>query len=127
ITMAQQYDTAFLGLMHLSKDSDTLGRRLEGMARAILKLHKPDPGQPDRRKLIVTGNFREPPPLGVTLRDGGCDFDSTPPEEPARNPGGRPLKERDEARQFIRDALVKQNDLKATSLLSEWMKSGKGS
>jgi hypothetical protein len=79
ITIAQDHDTTFLGLMHLSKDAETLGRRLEGLARAILKLFKPDPGQPDRRKLIVTGNFKEPAPLGVTLRDDGCDFDSLRP------------------------------------------------
>ena len=110
ITMAQECDTTLLGLMHLSKDAETLGRRLEGLARAILKLFKPDPGQPDRRKLEVIGNFKEPPPLGVTIRDGGCEFDFTPPEEPTKNPGGRPSAEREAAIQFIRDALHVQND-----------------
>jgi AAA domain len=124
ITMAQDHDTAILGLMHLSKDAETLGRRLEGLARAILKLFKPDPGQPDRRKLIVTGNFKEPPALGVTVRDGGCDFDFTPPEEPAKSPGGRPPEEREKARKFIVEALTAQNDRKATELLREWEKSG---
>ncbi len=79
ISIAQKCDVSILGLMHLSKDAETLGRRLEGLARAILKLFKPDPGQPDRRRLEVIGNFKEPPPLGVTIRDGGCDFDSNPP------------------------------------------------
>jgi hypothetical protein len=124
ISIAQDCDTTLWGLMHLSKDAETLGRRLEGLARAILKLFKPDPGQPDRRKLIVTGNFKEPAPLGVTMRDGGCDFDFTPPEEPARNPGGRPPEEREKARKFLIDALTKQNDRKATELLREWEKSG---
>jgi hypothetical protein len=124
ITMAQECDTTLLGLMHLSKDAETLGRRLEGLARAILKLFKPDPGQPDRRKLIITGNFKEPPPLGVTIRDGGCDFDFAPPEESAKSPGGRPPEERDKARKFIAEALTVQNNRKATALLNEWEKSG---
>jgi hypothetical protein len=76
-----------------------------------MKLFKPDPGQPDRRRLEVIGDFKEPPPFGVTIRDGGCDFDSTPPEEPARNTGGRPASERETACKFIRDALAAQNDL----------------
>ena len=113
-----------LGLMHLSKDAETLGRRLEGLARAILKLFKPDPGQPDRRKLVVTGNFKEPPPLGVTVRDGGCDFDFTPPEDATKSPGGRPPEEREKARRFIVEALTVQNDRKATALLHEWEKQG---
>ena len=62
ISIAQECDVSILGLMHLSKDAETLGRRLEGLARAILKLFKPDPGQPDRRRLEVIGNFKEPPP-----------------------------------------------------------------
>ena len=101
-----------MGLMHLSKDQDTLGRRLEGLARGIMKMFKPDPGQPDRRRLEVIGNFKEPPPLGVTIRDGGCDFDSAPPEEPAKNVGGRPPEEREKAAcsSFV-DALAVQNDL----------------
>ena len=44
-----------------------------------MKMFRPDPGQPNRRRLEVIGNFKEPPPLGVTLRDGGCDFDFNPP------------------------------------------------
>lgn len=82
VTIAQECDASIMGLMHLSKDMDTLGRRLEGLSRGIMKMFKPDPGQPNRRRLEVIGNFKEPPPLGVTLRDGGCDFDSNPPKDP---------------------------------------------
>ena len=46
ITIAQECDVTILGLMHLSKDADTLGRRLEGLARAVLKMFKPDPTNP---------------------------------------------------------------------------------
>ena len=119
VSIAQSCDVAIMGLMHLSKDQDTLGRRLEGLARGIMKMFKPDPGQPDRRKLIVTGNFKEPPPLGVTIRDGGCDFDFTPPEEPVKNAGGRPSAERETACRFIRDALAAQNDLIGNNVFIE--------
>ncbi|MFI5459775.1 MAG: AAA family ATPase [Isosphaerales bacterium] len=119
ITMAQQCDTTLVGLMHLSKDHETLGRRLEGLARAILKLFKPDPAQRDRRKLIVTGNFKEAPPLGVTLRDGGCDFDSNPPEELVRNLGGRPPEKLDKALAFLEEKLA-NGDRKAVELINEW-------
>ena len=91
VSIAQSCDVSIMGLMHLSKDQDTLGRRLEGLARGIMKMFKPDPGQPDRRRLEVIGNFKEPPPLGVTIRDGGCDFDSLHPRNPPRTwVAGRP-------------------------------------
>ena len=38
INIAQTYEIPIVASMHLSKDSETLGRRLEGMARSILKL-----------------------------------------------------------------------------------------
>jgi hypothetical protein len=124
ISMAQECEVAIVGLMHLSKDAETLGRRLEGLARAILKMFKPDPDQPARRKLEVIGNFKEPPPLGVMLRNGGCDFDSEPPSEPAKHPGGRPRVEREKARQFIIDALTRENNRKAAALCAEYVQSG---
>ena len=89
VTMAQECDVAILGLMHLSKDQDTLGRRLEGLARAILKMLRPDPSQPDRRKLMVIGNFKEPPAIGVTIHDKGCDYDPNPPDESGPTLGKR--------------------------------------
>ncbi len=89
----------------------------KGLARGIMKMFKPDPGQPDRRRLEVIGNFKEPPPLGVTIRDGGCDFDFTPPEEPAKSRvAGRPRNGRRLASSSV-DALAQQNDRLATTLL----------
>ena len=105
VTIAQECDASIMGLMHLSKDMDTLGRRLEGLSRGIVKMFRPDPSQPNRRRLEVAGNFKEPPPLGVTLRDGGCDFDSNPPSEPARNPGGRAPEKLDKAIAFLNKEL----------------------
>jgi hypothetical protein len=124
VSIAQECDAAIVGLMHLSKDMDTLGRRLEGLARGIIKLLRPNPSQPDRRRLEVIGNFKEPPPLGVTLRDGGCEFDSNPPEEPARNPGGRPPEKRGEAMKFIKDSLAHANDRIGNELCAKWEAGG---
>jgi hypothetical protein len=125
IEIAQQTGTAFLGLMHLSKDHETLGRRLEGLARSVLKLTRPDPeGQPDRRKLTCMGNHKEPAPLGLTMHDRGCTFDSNPPEEPTRNVGGRPNVAQDKATRFIRDELATQNDQLWTELRDKWTARG---
>jgi hypothetical protein len=123
ITIAQQFDVAILGLMHLSKDQETLGRRLEGLARAILKMHRPDLAQADRRKLTVIGNFKEPSPLGVTIRDGGCDYDFNPPVEPARNLGGRKPDKLDEAIAFL-EAKLTASDCEACRLVDEWEAAG---
>jgi len=109
--------------MHLSKDMDTLGRRLEGSARGIIKILKPDPSQPNRRRLEVIGNFRETPPLGITMRDGGCDFDLNPPKEPARNSGGRPSEARDAAIAFINEKLS-VSDMETRELVKEWKAKG---
>ncbi len=123
IAIAQECDVAILGLMHLSKDSETIGRRLEGLARSILKLYRPDPGQPDRRRLEITGNFKEPPALGVTLRDGGCDYDFNPPEEAPRSLGGRPAAKVTKAIKFIEEKL-KDGDRKGAELIDEWIALG---
>lgn len=123
VSIAQECDVSIMGLMHLSKDQDTLGRRLEGLARGIIKMFKPDPAQPDRRRLEVIGNFKEPPPLGVTIRDGGCDFDFAPPLEPARNPGGRPSEKCDKAIAFLTRKLT-EGDCKACDLTNEWLALG---
>ncbi len=127
IEIAQEFDTTILGLMHLSKDGDTLGRRIEGVARGILKLHKPDDSQKDRRKLEVKGNFKEEQPLGVTFCDGRCEFDSTPPNEQPKNKGGRPPKELNKAIEFIRVELARDNDQIANILCAKWESEHEGS
>ena len=86
-------------------------------------MFKPDPAQPDRRRLEVIGNFKEPPPLGVTIRDGGCDFDFNPPTEPARNLGGRPPEKCDKAIAFLTEKLT-GGDRKACDLVNEWLALG---
>jgi hypothetical protein len=123
VTIAQECDASIVGLMHLSKEMDTLGRRLEGLSRGIMKMFRPDPSQPNRRRLEVIGNFKEPPPLGVTIRDGGCDFDPNPPIEPARKLGGRPPEKCDKAIEFLTEKLS-QGDQRAKDLISEWVAKG---
>lgn len=125
IAIAQECDVAIVGMMHASRDGETLGRRLEGLARAVIKLSKPDPGQPARRKLWVDrANFLEPPPLGVTVHDAGCDFDSSPPEDAAHAPSGRPPEKRDAVMAFIRSNLKEQNDRIGNELCEEWIGTG---
>jgi hypothetical protein len=87
-------------------------------------MSKPDPSQPTRRKLTVTGNFKEPEPLGVTLNDAGCSFDNAPPKEPAQNPGGRPPGKINEAIQFLTTELTTDNDQKLVDLIEKWIEAG---
>jgi hypothetical protein len=74
---------------------------------------------------VERANFLEPPPLGVTVRDGGCDFDSIPPEEQPAARGGRPDVGREKARRFIRDALTQRNDQIGNELAAECGKATK--
>jgi hypothetical protein len=124
ISIAQDTDTAFQGLMHLSKDGETLGRRIEGLARSIMKLTRPDPdGQPDRRRLQVTGNFKEPPVMGLTMKDNGCDWDFNPPSAPAGSKGGRPPEKLDKAITFL-EAELSAGDRKAVEIITAWQAEG---
>jgi hypothetical protein len=125
IAIAQDLDVAVTGLMHASRDGETLGRRLEGLARAVIKLSKPDPeGQPERRKFWVDrANFLEPPPLGVTIREAGCDFDSTPPADAVPSRGGRPAKASPAAVAFLTEKLS-GGDRKGVDLVDEWVAKG---
>ena len=73
-----------LGLTHLSKDKEALGRRIVEKARVVIKMTQPDPeGQPDRRRLWVDKTaVVKPPALGITMGTAGNDYDSEPPKEP---------------------------------------------
>jgi hypothetical protein len=125
IAIAQECDVAIIGSMHASKDGETLGRRLEGLARAVIKLSKPDPaGHPARRKLWVDrANFLEPSPLGVTIQEGGCEFDFVPPADVAPNRGGRPPEKLDKAIAFLLERLEEQDE-KQCELIDQWEAAG---
>jgi hypothetical protein len=124
ITLAQDCGLAILGLMHLSKDNETLGRRLDGVARSILKLIQPEGATLNRRRLECRGNFKEPPLLGVTLKDDGCEYDANPPGDGPRNLGGRPSTDRDRVAQFVRESLDRENDQLASDLGAQWVLGG---
>ncbi len=84
LDLCHKTGVAFLGLTHLSKDKEALGRRIVEKARVVIKMTQPDPeGQPDRRRLWVdkTAVVR-PPALGITMKTGGNDYDFEPPKEP---------------------------------------------
>jgi hypothetical protein len=112
MAIAQETGVPFLLLTHLSKDDQPLGRRIVGACRVVWKLTTPDPeGKPDQRRLWVDKSYiAKPEALGITISDSGCTFDENPPEKPDSRKGGRPSVKRDKTREFIKDALTKQND-----------------
>jgi hypothetical protein len=124
--LARSTGIAFLLLTHLSKDGQALGRRINGACRLVWKMTDPDPeGQPNRRRLCVDKSYAEKPvPLGMTIAETRCDFDTNPPTAPELSKGGRPREEREKAERFIRDALAQENDRIGNDLRSEWEEAG---
>ena len=124
--LAASSGVAILGLTHLSKDKDPLGRRIVEKARSVIKITKPDPdGQPTRRKLWVDKTAaKNPPALGITMTDAGNDYDFQPPTEPEPSKGGRPSDKREKATAFIRAALADKNDRVGKDLEAEWVATG---
>jgi hypothetical protein len=97
LEMCQQTGVALVGLTHLSKDKEALGRRIVEKARVVIKMTQPDPeGQPDRRRLWVDKTaVVKPAPLGISMGTDGNDYDFEPPREPdpvPRKPGPPPAK-----------------------------------
>ena len=112
-------------LLHVSKEGQALGRRIRGITRTLLHLECPDPSHSDRLRLWVEKSYAsKPPALGVTIGPNGNTYDFDPPAHRDPSKGGRPPAERDKAASFMRVALAKQNDQKATDLCSEWIKTG---
>jgi hypothetical protein len=126
LDLAGKHGVAFLGLTHLSKDKEALGRRIVEKARVIIKMTQPDrEGQPNRRRLWVDkAAVVLAHPLGITMGESGNDYDFDPPAEPKPIRTGRPPESTDKARQFIIKALSEQNDRRATTLCKEWEASG---
>src|SRR5262249_25806944 len=83
LEMGQGCGVALLGLTHLSRDKEALGRRIVEKARVVLKMTQHDPeGQRDRRRLWVDKTaVVKPPPLGITMGSGGNEYDFEPPNE----------------------------------------------
>jgi AAA domain len=125
--IAQRTQTTIIPLLHLSREGHALGRRIKGITRTIIQLDCPDPEQTGRLRLCVAKSFaKKPPALGVTMTDGGNDYDFNPPSAPAPRELGRPPEARDKAERFIRDALARQNDRILTELAAEYVQA-KGS
>jgi hypothetical protein len=119
--IAQQTQTTIIPLLHLAKDGQALGRRIKGSVRTLLQLDCPDPDHTGRLKLSVVKSFdKKPPALGVTMTDGGNDYDFNPPSPPEPNKPGRPPEARDKAARFIRDRLMSENDQIGASLAAKF-------
>jgi AAA domain len=95
IDLAGQTGIAFLGLTHLSKDKEALGRRIVEKARVVIKMTQPDPeGQKDRRRLWVDKSaVVKPPPLGVTIAGRRQRVRLQPPDRARGEQGGPPAGE----------------------------------
>ena len=124
--LAAASGVAIVGLTHLSKDKEALGRRIVQKARVVIKITKPDPeGQPNRRKLWVDKTAAvNPPALGITMGDSGNEYDSRPPTEPEANKVGRTPDKREKAIAFIRQSLATRNDRVGKELEADWVAIG---
>lgn len=82
--IAARTGVVMLCVTHLNAAGKPLGRRIMGQARLVMQLENPDPeGASNRRKLyVVKSNSLFPPALGITMGDGGNEYDDRPPEAP---------------------------------------------
>jgi hypothetical protein len=124
--LAGKTGVAFLGLTHLSKEKEALGRRIVEKARVVIKMTQPDlEVQPDRRRLWVDKSaVVKPPALGITMKADGNDYDLSPPADPESRKPGRPPAARDNAKRFVRDSLAHENDKIGNDLATAWQKEG---
>jgi AAA domain len=125
--LARETGAAFLGLTHLSANKEALGRRIVEKARVVLKMTQPDPeGQADRRRLWVDKSaVVKPPPLGITMGDGGNEYDFSPPSEPeqaSRRRGPSPEK-LDACKAWLADRLT-PNPARVTDVRTDAEKAG---
>jgi hypothetical protein len=123
--LTQTHQINIMLQLHLNREGQALGRRIRGLTRTLIHLECPDSERPERLRLWVEKSYaKKPPALGVTMRDGGNDYDFDPPVKPEKAQGGRPREKRDKARKFIIDALTRENDRKAAALCAEYVQSG---
>jgi hypothetical protein len=89
--IARRQNCSIICITHLNAGGTVLGRRATEKVRMVLKLDHPDPeGEPNRRCLqVVKSNQKYPSALGVTMGDGGNEYDSEPPRKPEDEPGKR--------------------------------------
>jgi hypothetical protein len=125
VRLAQQYRTNIVLVLHMNKEGQALGRRIKGVTRTLIHLECPNPERPERLRLWVEKSYaKKPPPLGVTMGENGSTYDNDPPAKADPNRGGRPPDKRQEAKDFILNALNAENDRTATDLCSWWVAQG---
>jgi hypothetical protein len=92
--IARRHSIALLCLTHLNANGGTLGRRGNEKVRSVIQMTKPDPDQPDRRRLwVAKSNSQVPAVLGVTMGEEGNEYDLNPPVAPDDADGkARPAK-----------------------------------
>jgi hypothetical protein len=111
IRIVREANVALVATLHTSKDGDSLGRRLEGVARSISKLYRvgKDTTESVRRKLSTTTNrVKTAHDLTLTIHDDRIEFDASSVQESDTEPkkqSGRPSTARDQAKQFMRQLL----------------------
>ncbi len=127
IDLAGRTGVPFVGLTHLSANKEALGRRIVEKARVVIKMTQPDPeGQRDRRRLCVHKTaIQKPPPLGISMKIDGNDYDFEPPKEPDTTPRKRgPVPEKLEAcKKWLSEQLT-PNPVRVTDVRGEAEEAG---
>jgi hypothetical protein len=94
--IARRCDVPLFCVTHLNREGAVLGRRAREKVRVVIQLEMPDPNsQPNRRRLWVDkSNAKRPAHLGVTMGEGGNEYDDKPPTKPESDsrPGPVPVK-----------------------------------
>jgi hypothetical protein len=128
VDLVQKHQINLFLLLHVSASGQALGKRIKGITRTLLHLECPDPEKPERLRFWVEKSYgKKPRALGVTIGDSGNTYDFNPPARPEPNKGGKPPVKREQAMQFIRDALTQQNDQIGNDLCADWAKNGESS
>lgn len=88
--IARRHRCAILCVTHLNASDQFLGRRVLEKVRTAIKLSQPDENDDRRRLEIVKSNSKRPDAMGVTMKDGGNEYDRSPPstQEAEKKPHG---------------------------------------
>jgi hypothetical protein len=102
VRLAQKFHTTILLSLHLSKEGQALGRRINGVTPTLIHLECPDPENYRRLRLWVEKSYaKKPPALAVTMGDKGNTYDKSPPTGAEKGKGGRPPVEKEKAIAFL--------------------------